>query len=84
MNEAHRHRRREKRIAEAAAALARGERPGTDERCAVCGRRLTGDLAMSRGVGWQCWGKIQLALMDMGCPGRPIAGLTLVQGELQL
>jgi hypothetical protein len=80
----HHNRRRERRIQEAAEAIARGERPGGDDICAVCGRRLYGELAMSRGVGWQCWGKIQLALMGMGCAGRPIAGLALVQAELQL
>ena len=79
-----RNRQRERRIQEAAGAIARGERPGADDICAVCGRRLTGDLAMSRGVGWQCWGKVQRALMEIGYAGRPVAGLTLVQGELQL
>ena len=80
----HHNRRRAKRIQEAAEALARGERPGADDICAVCGRRLYGELAMSRGLGWQCWGHVQRELAEVGRVGLPASAMASLQGELQL
>ena len=51
-------RHRKTRIDQAAAAVAHGQPTGPDDRCGICGRRLTDHVSLARGIGPVCWGYI--------------------------
>lgn len=58
-------RRREKRIADAAARYTAGNSIGPRETCVVCRKTLTDPVSISRGIGSDCWQEI-LKLMERG------------------
>lgn len=74
-------RRRAQRLHEAAAAVAHGEPTGPDDRCNICGRRLTDHVSVERGIGPVCWDLVLDEVRPCGLP----AGFGIpMQGELAL
>ena len=78
---AHRHRRREQRLHDAAAAVAQGDPTGPGERCAICSRSLTDHVSVERGIGPVCW---HLVLDEAGHSGLPASVMVPQQGQLHL
>ena len=54
-----RRKRRDARVANVAAMIAKGQILGPHHRCAICGRRLEDETAVTRGVGSECWSDVQ-------------------------